>query len=137
LSFVVLLMMASNCEGQSVVGRWQRDISRLFTIDAATGKEISADPETQKQFDAAIAKNAYQEIVEFKADNTYTSTVTAAGKQTPHSGKYTLSGKQLEMNIPLVNGQKTTVTINTLTDKSMTWNLVFMGKSHGVKYNRL
>jgi hypothetical protein len=119
VSFFVSLFMISRCQAQSVVGKWQRDISRLFTIDSASGKEISADPETQKQYIDAITKNGYQEILEMKEDNTYTSTVTAAGKQTSRSGHYTVLGRHLEMSIPLVNGQKTTITIITLSDKAM------------------
>ncbi len=72
-----------------------------------------------------------------KSDNSYTSTVIAGGKQTVHSGNYSLSGNTLEMNIPLVKGQKINVTVVNLTGNIMIWNLEFMGKSTGIEYDKM
>jgi hypothetical protein len=125
------------CGAQSIVGKWERNFSHLFSINNATGKPVYLSPEIQKQYDEANASNGYKEILEMKKDNTYTSTVTAGGKQTIHSGNYSLSGNSLEMNMPLVNGQKTIITVIELTAYSMKWNLVFIGKSTGVEYVKI
>lgn len=124
------------CGAQSVVGKWKRNLSHVFSFDKS-GKKVFVSDEYQKQYDAATRENAYKEILEMKSDNTYTSTVTAGGKETVHSGKYSLSGKTLDMNIPLVKGQKTVITIVSLTGTTMIWNLVFMDKSNGIQYDKL
>jgi hypothetical protein len=142
-SGVVLLILAcacfipDMCRAQSVVGKWQRNMSRMFSIDKSTGKQVFVSDEYQKQYNAAIAKNGYKEILEMKSDNTYSTTVTSAGKQTVHSGNYSLSGKTLDMNIPLVKGQKTVITVVSLTGSTMIWNLVFMDKSTGIEYDKM
>ena len=125
------------CHAQSIVGKWQRNMSRMFSIDKSTGRQVFVSDEYQKQYNAAIAKNGYKEILEMKSDNTYSSTITAGGKQTVHSGNYSLSGKTLDMNIPLVKGQKTVITVVSVTGSTMIWNLVFMDKSTGIEYDRI
>jgi Lipocalin-like domain len=137
LMLVSVLFVPNICGAQSVVGKWQRNMSHMFTIDKATGKQVFVSEEYQKQYDAATAENGYKEILEMKSDNTYTSTATAGGKQTVHSGKYSLSGKTLDMNIPLVKGQKTVITVISITGTTMIWNLVFMDKSNGIRYDRM
>jgi Lipocalin-like domain len=132
-----LFFMADTCEAQSIVGKWKRNLSHVFSIDKSTGKKVFVSDEYQKQYDAATAENGYQEILEMKSDNTFTSTVTAGGKQNVRSGKYSLSGNTLDMNIPLVKGQKSVITIVSLTPSIMIWNLVFMEKSNGIQYDKM
>jgi hypothetical protein len=125
------------CGAQSVVGKWKRNLSHVFSFDKSTGKKVFVSDEYQKQYDAATAGNGYKEILEMKSDNTFTSTVTAEGKQTVHSGKYSISGNILDMNIPLVKGQKSVITVVSLTPSTMIWNLVFMEKSNGIQYDKM
>ena len=125
------------CNAQSVVGKWQRDLTILYELDKTTGKQIQSSPEKQKQFEEAMATRDYKEILEMKSDGTYTSTVTAGGETKSHTEHYTLSGKNLDLNIPLVQGKKTTITIETLTADKMVWNLLFMNRLTGVGYKRL
>ena len=128
----------NTCVGQSVIGKWQRSFTRIYTVDKATGKQVSVSADVQKQYDEALTKRGYKETLELKPDNTYISTVTTIGG-TPavHSGKYSLSGKDLDMNIPLVNGQKTSITIHSLTSSTMSWDLIFMGKLTGIIYTKI
>jgi hypothetical protein len=128
----------NTCVAQSVIGKWQRSFTRIYTVDKATGKQVSVSADVQKQYDEALAKRGYKETLELKPDNTYISTVTTIGA-TPavHSGKYSLSGKDLDMNIPLVNGQKTSITIHSLTSGTMIWDLIFMGKLTGIIYTKI
>ena len=125
------------CSAQSVVGKWQRDLTVWYDLDKATGKQVPVSAEKQKQFDEHMAAENYKEILEFKSDGTYTSTATAGGETKTHSDRYTLSGKTLDMNIPLVKGEKTTITIETLTADKMVWNLYFMTHKTGVGYKRI
>jgi Lipocalin-like domain len=125
------------CNGQSVVGKWQRDLTIWYELDKSTGKQVPISPEKQKQFDQAMASRNYKEILEFKSDGTYTSTATAEGETKSHTEHYTLSGKNLDLNIPLVKGEKTTITIETLTSDKMIWNLYFMNKLTGIGYKRI
>ena len=142
-SVVFVLMLAymffipDICGAQSVVGKWKRNLSHVFSFDKSTGKKVFVSDEYQKQFDAANAENGYMEILEMKSDNTYISTATAGGKQTVHTGKYTLSGNILDMNMPLVQGQKSVITVVSLTQSTMIWNLVFMNKSNGIQYDKM
>lgn len=135
--FIAVFCAPNICSAQSVVGKWLRNMSHMFSIDSATGKKVFLSEEQQKKYDAATAENGYKEILELRSDNTFTSTVTAAGKQRVHSGKYSLSGKMLDMNIPLVNGQKTVISIISISGTTMIWNLTFMGKSLGVQYDKM
>jgi hypothetical protein len=125
------------CDAQSIVGKWQRDLTVVYTVDKATGKQVPLAPAQQKQYDDAIAKNGYVELLEFKSDNTYTSTVTAGGEKKVRSDRYSLSGNKLDLNIPLVQGQKTTISIESLSATNMLWDLEFMNKKTGVGYKRL
>ena len=125
------------CGAQSVVGKWQRDLTILYELDKTTGKQIPSSPEKQKQFEEAMATRNYKEILEMKSDGTYTQTVTAGGETKSHTDHYTLSGKNLDLNIPLVQGKKTTITIETLTADKMVWNLLYMNRLTGVGYKRL
>ena len=127
----------SRCHAQSIVGKWKRDLTVVYTTDKNTGKQIPLTPDQQKQYDDAVAKNGYMEVLEFKSDNTYTSTVTAGGETKVHSEHYTLSGNNLDLNIPLVKGEKTTVTIESLTAGKMLWDLEFMNRKTGVGYKRI
>ena len=51
--------------------------------------------------------------------------------------KYSLSGNKLDMNIPLVHDEKTTITIKSLDAATMVWDLVFMGKLTEIIYTRM
>ena len=125
------------CSAQSVVGKWQRDLTIWYEVDKSTGKQVPVSPEKQKQFDESMASRNYKEILEMKSDGTFTSTVTAGGETKTHSDRYTVSGKNLDMNIPLVKGEKTTITIETLTAAKMIWNLNFMTHQTGIGYKRI
>jgi hypothetical protein len=126
------------CDAQSVVGKWTRTFTKNFMLDKATGKQVPVSAEQQKQFEDAIAERGYKETLELKSDNSYISTVATKGvSPTSHSGKYSLSGNILDMNIPLVQGQKTTITIHSLTATQMVWDLVFMGKLTEIFYTRI
>jgi hypothetical protein len=130
--------MVSISTAQSVVGKWTRNTTRIFTVDKTTGKQIPLSAEAQKQYNDATAKNGYKETLEMKSDGTYTSTVTTTGAAPrTHDGKYALEGKNLDMNIPLVQGQKATITILSLTDKEMVWDLLFMGRLTEIFYTRI
>jgi len=142
-SFIIMFIMTtslagwSQCRAQSIVGKWKRDLTVIYTTDKKTGKQIPLTPEQQKQYDEAVAQNGYIEILEFKSDNTYTSTVTARGETKVHSEHYTISGNKLDLNIPLVKGEKTTVYIESLSTDKMLWDLEFMNKKTGVGYKRI
>jgi hypothetical protein len=142
-SVVFVLMLAfmffipDVCGAQSVVGKWKRNLSHIFSFDKSTGKKVFVSAEYQKQYDAATKENGYMEILEMRSDNTYTSTATAGGQQTVHSGKYSLSGNILDMNTPLVKGQKSVITVVSVTPSTMIWNLVFMDKSNGIQYDKM
>ena len=142
-SFVMMFVIStglagwSRCHAQSIVGKWKRDLTVIYMTDKKTGKQIPLTPEQQQQYDEAVAKNGYVEVLEFKSDNTYTSTVTARGETKVHSEHYSLSGNKLDLNIPLVNGEKTAVYIESLTEGKMLWDLEFMNKKTGVGYKRI
>jgi len=72
-------------------------------------------------------------------DNTYISTISTAGDEKPkvHTGTYSLSGKELDMKIPLVHNEKTTITIQSIDNKTMVWNIVFMGKLTEITYTKM
>lgn len=125
------------CSAQSVVGKWQRDLTVWYEVDKATGKQVPMSPEKQKQFDQAMATRNYKEILEFKSDGTFTSTVTAGGETKKKNDHYSLSGKTLDLNIPLLKGEKTTITIETLTSDKMIWNLYYMNRLTGIGYKRI
>ena len=125
------------CHAQSVVGKWQRDLTVWYEVDKATGKQVPMSPEKQKQFDQALATRNYKEILEFRSDGTYTSTATSEGETKTQTEHYTISGKNLDMHIPLVKGEKTTITIETLTSDKMIWNLYFMNRQTGIGYKRI
>lgn len=139
VAFIATGLVSSNkCEAQSVIGKWQRSFAKMFTVDKATGKQEPISNEKQKQFENALAENGYKEMLVMKSDNTYTSTVTTKDAEPKvHIGNYSISGKQLDMNIPLVKGQKTTITILSLTSSQMVWGLEFMGKLMEVTYTRI
>ena len=124
---------------QSVVGKWKRTGTKIFTTDKASGKQVSAPASIQQQYSEAMAARGYTELIEFKSDNTYVSTISTAGNGKPmmHNGKYTLSGKDLDMGIPLVNNQKTTITIQTINGSTMIWDHVFMGKLMEIIYTKM
>jgi len=138
LTGIFFLSMTVISSAQTVVGKWKRNTTKNFTLDKATGKQVPVSAEAQKQYNDAISKNGYQETLEMKADNSYISTVTTTGAVArSHEGKYTLTGKDLDMHIPLVQGQKTTITVSSLTNKEMVWDLLFMGKLVEVFYTRI
>ena len=126
-----------NCDAQSVVGKWKRTFTKIFVADKATGKQVPASAEMQKTFDEHA--NAYNETLELKSDNTYISTVSAGADDKPkvHNGTYTLSGKDLDMNIPLVHNEKTIITIQSINSYTMVWDLMFMGKLTEIIYTKI
>jgi hypothetical protein len=127
------------CNAQSIVGKWHRTGDSPFKIDKTTGKETPLfTAEQQKQYDAATAANEYNELLEFKSNNTYVSNVSAKGAAPiEHTEKYSLSGTNLDMNIPLVRNERTTITIKSLDATTMIWDLVFMNKLHRIVYKRV
>jgi hypothetical protein len=138
LAFIVASFVGSTrCEAQSVTGKWKRTFTKLFVTDKTTGKQMPASPEMQKSFDDHA--NTYDETLELKPDSTYISTISAPGDERPkvHTGTYSLSGKELDMKIPLVHNEKTTITIQSIDSKTMVWNLVFMGKLTEITYARM
>jgi hypothetical protein len=128
----------NQCTAQSVIGKWERTGTKFFVTDKASGKQTPVSSDKQQQYDKAAAERGYKETLEFKSGNIYTSTVTAGGEEPKiHNGNYSLSGKDLNMNIPLVNNEKTTITIQSLNDKTMIWDLVFMGKLTEIIYTKM
>jgi hypothetical protein len=129
----------STCGAQSIVGKWHRAGTSSFKIDKATGKETPAlTAEQQKQYDQATAANEYNELLEFKSNNTYVSNISAKGRAaTEHTGSYLLSGNNLNMNIPPVHNEKTTITIKSLDATTMVWDLVFMNTLTRITYKRI
>jgi ligand-binding sensor domain-containing protein len=61
-----------------------------------------------------------------------------AGRGEPkvHTGAYSLSGNNLDMNIPLVHNEKTTITIQSVNSNSMVWQLLFMNKKTEITYTK-
>jgi hypothetical protein len=136
--FTLMCSSKNACHAQSVVGKWHRDLTKIFTTDKATGKPVPVSDEMQKQYNDAVTKNGYNESLELNSNNTYISTVSAGGSEPKiHKGNYSLSGNILDLNIPLVQGQKTTITLRSLTDKEMVWDLLFMGKLTEIFYTRI
>lgn len=129
----------TKCDAQSIVGKWHRTGATKFRIDKATGKETPLfTAEQQKQYDQATDANEYNELLEFKSNNTYISNVSAKGmKPTERTEKYSLSGNNLDMNIPLVRNEKTTITIKSLDATTMVWDLVFMTNLTRIVYKRI
>jgi hypothetical protein len=127
------------CDAQSIIGKWHRAGTLSFKIDKATGKETPAlTPAQQKQYDDATAANEYNEVLEFKSNNTYVSKVSAKGVEpTERTEKYSLTGNKLDLNIPLVLHEKTTITIKSLDANTMVWDLVFMNKLTRITYKRI
>src|SRR5437899_9685777 len=88
----------TQCQAQSVVGTWKRTATNWFTIDKATGKEIPVSAEYKKQVDEHMASVGYKEVLEFKPDHTYVSTLSTNdnSKGTAHTGSWSLSGNELK-----------------------------------------
>jgi len=120
----------TNCTAQSVIGKWKRTDTNRFTIDSTTGKQTPGSADVKRQLDEHMAAVGYKEILEFKSDHTYVSTVSTNDNPngTPHSNTWMLSGTVLDMNIPLVKNKKTTITIKFPNDHTMVWDLIYMGK---------
>ena len=138
LAFIVASFVGcTSCEAQSITGKWKRTFTKIFITDKTTGKQTPASPEMQKSFDDHA--NAYNETLELKLDNTYISTISAAADEKPkvHTGTYSLSEKELDMKIPLVHNEKTTITIQSIDSKTMVWDLVFMGKLTEITYTKM
>jgi len=126
------------CDAQSIVGKWHRGGTKIFVTDKTNGTQKPLSAQEQKQFDDAAIANGYNETVEFKSNNTYISKVSAKGMEPKErTEKYSLSGNKLDMNIPLVHNEKTTITIKSLDTTTMVWDLVFMGKLTEIIYTRM
>ena len=148
-SFIAKVLIVITCitgfagitksDAQSIVGKWHRVATGSFKIDKATGKETPVfTPEQQKQYDQATAANEYNELLEFKSNNTYVSNVSAKGmKPQERTEKYSLTRNNLDLNIPLVHNEKTTITVKSLDATTMVWDLVFMDKLTRVTYKRI
>ena len=66
------------------------------------------------------------------------SNVSAKGmKPQERTEKYSLTGDNLDLNIPLVHNEKTTITVKSLDATTMVWDLVFMDKLTRVTYKRI
>jgi hypothetical protein len=142
--FVTICLMAglagfAKCNAQSIVGKWHRTGTTQFRIDKTTGKETPLfTAEQQKQYDQASEANKYNEQLEFKSNNTYVSRVSADGLEpTEHTEKYSITGNILDLNIPFVHNEKTTITIKSLDTNTMIWDLVFMDKLTRITYKRI
>ena len=122
----------SNCQAQTVVGTWKRTDTYRFTIDRITGKLKPGSADVKKQFDEHTASVGYKEILEFKADHTYVSTVSTNDNPngTSRSNTWSLSGTALDMNIPLVKNNKTSITIKSLNAHTMVWDLIYNGSPY-------
>lgn len=129
----------TKCDAQSILGKWHRTGTTKFRIDKATGKETPLfTAEQQKQYDQATEANEYNELLEFKSNNTYVSKVSAKGTDpTERTEKYSLTGNNLDLNIPLVQNEKTTITIKSIDATTMIWDLVFMNKLTRITYKRI
>lgn len=138
--FIIAIAFAGilRCDAQSIVGKWHRTATGSFKIDKTTGKETPVfKPEQQKQYDERVAENEYTDAVEFRSNNTFTSIASAKGmKPMEKTGKYSLTGNNLDMNIPLVHNEKTTITIHSIDAGKMVWDLVFMDKLTRITYTR-
>lgn len=99
------------CDAQSIIGKWHSGGIKIFVTDKTNGTQKPLSPQQQKQFDEAAIANKYNELLEFKSNNTYVSKVSKKG-MTPieRAEKYSLSGNKLDMNIPLVHNEKTNIT---------------------------
>jgi hypothetical protein len=133
---IIGLLSFSHGEAQSIVGKWKRTFTKIFVTDKASGKQVPASAEMQKTFDEHA--NGYNETLEIKSNNTYISSVSVAGGGEPKvdTGAYSLSGQNLDMNIPLVHNEKTTITIQSVNSNSMVWQLLFMGKKTEITYTK-
>jgi type VI protein secretion system component VasA len=129
----------SNCDAQSIVGKWHRTGTLSFKIDKATGKQTPLlSAEQQKQYDQATAANEYNELLEFKSDDTYISIVSAKDmKATEHTEKYSISGNKLNMNIPPYQNEKTTITIKSVDGTTMILDFLFMSEMTEVIYTKI
>jgi hypothetical protein len=126
------------CDAQSIVGKWHRGGTKIFVTDKTNGTQTPVSAQQQKQFDDAAIANGYDETLEFKSNNTYISKVSAKGMEPrERTEKYSLLGNKLDMNIPPVHNEKTTITIKSLDATTMVWDLVFMGKLTEVIYTRM
>ena len=129
----------SKCNAQSIIGKWHRTGTIAFKIDKTTGKQTpSLSAEQQKQYDEATAANEYNELLEFKSDDTYISTVSAKNrKATGHTEKYSLSGNKLDMNILPYHNEKTTITIKSVDGTTMILDFLFMNDLTEVIYTKI
>ena len=126
------------CDAQSIVGRWHRGGTKIFVTDKTNGTQKPLSAQEQKQFDDAAIANGYDETLEFKSNNTYISKVSAKGMEPKErTDNYSLLGNKLDMNIPLVHNEKTTITIKSLDTTTMVWDLVFMGKLTEIIYTKM
>jgi hypothetical protein len=126
------------CDAQSIVGKWHRGGTKIFVTDKTNGTQKLVSVEQQKQFDDAAIANGYDETLEFKSNNTYISKVSAKGMEPrERTEKYSLLGNKLDLNIPPVHDEKTTITIKSLDAATMVWDLVFMGKLTEIMYTRM
>ena len=119
-----------NCDAQSVVGKWKRTDTNWFTVDQTTGKQTPGSADMKKQFDEHMASVGYKEIIEFKSDHTFVSTISTNDNHTgtSHSNTWTLTGTLLDLNIPLVKNLKTLITLKSINAHTMVWDLIYMGK---------
>src|SRR5580765_4386907 len=68
----------NRCDAQTIVGKWKRSGTKFFVKDKATGEQVPASAQVQEQYDQAEAARGYNEVLEIKPDNTYTSTVSTS-----------------------------------------------------------
>jgi hypothetical protein len=122
---------------QSIVGKWTRKATKIFVTDPSSGKQVPATPAVQAQYDQHAAD--YHESLEFKDNNEYiiTTTTSVDPKPKAHTGNYTLSGKDLDMKIPLINNQRPTITIKSMSNTAMTWSFLYMGKLMEITYTKI
>jgi hypothetical protein len=123
--------------GQSIVGKWKRTATKIFVTDPSSGKQVPATPAVQAQYDQHAAD--YHESLEFKDNNEYiiTTTTSVDPKPKAHTGNYTLSGSDLDMKIPLINSQRPTITIKSMSTSAMTWSFLYMGKLMEITYTKI
>ena len=119
------------------------DELNTFTLPMLAGGdyrafEIVGDSMLPTPSGSVIVGERVGSVDDLKSNNTYISKVSAKGMEPKErTEKYSLSGNKLDMNIPLVHNEKTTITIKSLDTTTMVWDLVFMGKLTEIIYTRM
>jgi len=107
----------AKCYAQSIVGKWNRESSKQF-LTAEAAKKLG------KSFIEVPTASAGNSVIEFRADHTFTKTLSGKYQPKPitHTGTWSVSGNQFELkmdanqpehkNIPI---KDVALTINTIS----------------------